>query len=139
VNLYSQWRGTNRFPALLKTFEFLARRPEVENRKVEVPQLPYFRQWVGRESKLGNPSLEKAVTDAKSEEQEQLSRVLQWSKEVNRTVTEIVQGIPPFPSVQASLEKISKEADMIVVSGTPEEALVREWEGHRRAGNGKKE
>src|SRR6476620_1778423 len=32
VNLYSQWRGINRFPALAMTFDLLMSRPEVLRR-----------------------------------------------------------------------------------------------------------
>jgi phosphoglycolate phosphatase-like HAD superfamily hydrolase len=38
--------------------------------------------------------------------------------------------MPPFPYVRESLEKIRPLADVIVVSATPGEALVREWEEH---------
>ena len=38
--------------------------------------------------------------------------------------------MPPFPYVRQSLEKIQPLADVIVVSGTPDEALKREWEEH---------
>ena len=43
---------------------------------------------------------------------------------------EIVKGIPPFPHVRQSLEKLSGRADMVVVSATPLEALEREWAEH---------
>src|SRR5436190_15386391 len=38
VNLYSQWRGINRFPALTRTFDLLADRPEVVRRGFKVPE-----------------------------------------------------------------------------------------------------
>ncbi len=37
VNLYSKWRGVNRFPGYLKTLEILAERPEVARRGFDVP------------------------------------------------------------------------------------------------------
>src|SRR3990172_2441242 len=39
VNLYSKWRGINRFPALTMTLDLLAERPEVAARHVEIPKL----------------------------------------------------------------------------------------------------
>ena len=36
--------------------------------------------------------------------------------------------MPPFPFVRESLEKMLGKADILVVSATPQEALVREWE-----------
>src|SRR3984893_5385261 len=40
VNLYSKWRGANRFPAYLKALDLLRERPEVQARRANVPQLP---------------------------------------------------------------------------------------------------
>jgi phosphoglycolate phosphatase-like HAD superfamily hydrolase len=38
--------------------------------------------------------------------------------------------VPPFPYVRESLQKLADKADAIVVSATPQEALVREWDEH---------
>src|SRR5213593_2755542 len=45
VNLYSKWRGINRFPALLMTFDLLAERPEAQKRGVKIPEVPNLRRW----------------------------------------------------------------------------------------------
>ena len=45
-------------------------------------------------------------------------------------VGDIVKGVPPFPKVRECLDKIIAQADLAVVSGTPGEALEREWEEH---------
>src|SRR2546423_3404835 len=37
VNLYSQWRGTNRWPALIMALDLLRGRPEVAARGFSVP------------------------------------------------------------------------------------------------------
>ena len=39
INLYSKWRGTNRFPGLVLTIDFLAERPEVLRRRPRLPAL----------------------------------------------------------------------------------------------------
>ena len=57
--------------------------------------------------------------------------MLQWSKIVNQTVSGLVEGIGPFNFVRESLGKAKAGADLIVVSQTPTEALVREWQEHR--------
>ena len=59
-----------------------------------------------------------------------MKQALAWSKAVNKTIEEIVRGVPPFPYVRECLEKLTAAADMIVVSATPSEALKREWEEH---------
>ncbi|MBN1421793.1 MAG: HAD family hydrolase [Planctomycetes bacterium] len=126
VNLYSKFRGVNRFPALTKAFDLLAERPEVRRRGVEMPEVPSLRAWIARETKLGNPALE---AEAKKTGDPVLARALAWSKDVNTAVAKIVgRGIPPFPFVRESLAKLDGRADMIVVSATPCEALKREWE-----------
>lgn len=127
VNLYSCWRGVNRFPALVKTFDFLSERQEVIQRGVEVPRAQGLRDWIDRETKLGNPALKAAV---EQDGDEDLKRTLAWSLEINATIAEMVEGIPPFPYVRESLAKLNTVADAMVVSQTPLEALVREWEEH---------
>ena len=57
VNLYSKWRGINRFPALTMTLDLLEERPEVKNRGTKIPKLQGVRDWIERETKLGNPAL----------------------------------------------------------------------------------
>lgn len=127
VNLYSKWRGINRFPALLMVFDLLAERAEVQRRGVAMPEVPTLRQWVETETKLGNPTLE-AVVEKTSDPV--LKRTLGWSEAVNATIADMVYGVPPFPFVRQSLEKMCARADAIVVSATPGEALQREWDEH---------
>lgn len=127
VNLYSKSRGINRFPALIETLQRLRRRPEVKARGVPIPLPESLMQWMSREKKLGNPALEKAVAESGDAE---LSRALEWSKAVNRSVEWMVHGVPPFPCVRESLQALADKADILVVSATPEEALRREWQEH---------
>jgi len=42
----------------------------------------------------------------------------------------MVRGVPPFPYVRQSIEKLCETADVMVVSATPQEALQREWDEH---------
>lgn len=125
VNLYSKWRGVNRFPALLKTFDLLSEWDKVLERGFTPPEVPNLRKWVKVESKLGNPALE---AYCKSYDEPDMHQALTWSKAVNATVAEIVKGgLPPFPHVRECLEKGKQRADMLVCSQTPTEALTREW------------
>ena len=126
VNLYSKSRGVNRFPALIETLEWLAKRPEVSTRGVKIAIPKSLINWIKTETKLGNPALERAVRETNDPI---LAKTLKWSEAVNRQVGEIVRdGVPPFPFVRESLEKMRGKADILVVSATPQEALVREWE-----------
>lgn len=125
VNLYSRDRGCNRFLALAKVFDLLRERTEVKRRGTDVPDLARLTAWTLRETKLGNPALEAEIERTGSEE---LKRVLEWSLAVNEAVARVVQGVTPFPLVRDCLETLQGKADVIVVSSTPGEALVREWE-----------
>src|SRR5262249_45197183 len=127
VNLYSRLRGVNRFPALTATFDLLAERPEDVRRKVVLQPLRRLRDWIGRESKLANPTL-RAEVEATGDPD--LGLALCWSEEVNRTIGEIVKDVPPFPFVRDCLETLSGKTDVMVVSATPGEALEREWAEH---------
>ncbi len=127
VNLYSKWRGINRFPALVDAFDLLIARPEVRARGFSLPDIPNLRKWLETESKLGNPALEAYCAE---HDDEDMHRALAWSKAVNVTVGEIVgEGLPPFPYVRESLEKAGAQADLMVCSATPTGALREEWEG----------
>src|SRR5262249_30590697 len=56
--------------------------------------------------------------------------VLEWSNAVNAMIEDLVKGVPPFPLLRESLQKMNEKADVIVVSQTPTEALEREWAEH---------
>ena len=127
INLYSRWRGINRFPGLVKTFELLADRPEMARRRFAVPGVEGLRAWVGRESRISNPVL-KAEVEATGDPD--LKRALVWSEAVNRSIAATVHGVPPFPFVLEALESLTGKADVMVVSATPGEALEREWREH---------
>ncbi|MBQ1864159.1 MAG: HAD hydrolase-like protein [Thermoguttaceae bacterium] len=125
VNLYSKTRGVNRFPALIEVFRLLNKRPEVVARgvKIEIPQV--LVDWIGQESKLGNPALTKYVEQTHDPLME---KALRWSIEVNETIDKVVgEGVPPFPKVRESLQKVQGKADVLVVSQTPQAALNKEW------------
>ncbi len=124
VNLYSRWRGVNRFPALIQVFDLLVEWPEVQKRRVEIPTAQPLRDWIARETRLGNPALE---AEAERTGDPVLKQALWWSIAVNEAVADLVHDVPPFPFVRESLEKVSKRAALIVCSAAPIEALRREW------------
>ncbi len=127
VNLYSHWRGINRFPGLVKVIELLRERPEVTARGVTLPPTGAIEEFVRTASSLGNPALEKAIAQGGDAA---LKHCLAWSNAVNASIEEMVKGLPPFPAARASLEKVVGRADTMVVSATPGEALRREWVEH---------
>src|SRR4051812_13251708 len=130
VNLYSQTRGCNRFKAVLHAFDLLREMPRVQHSGVAIPELPHVREWVKSESNLSNPRLGQLLETASGARHDELARLLEWSKTVNRYVEEIVHHLPPVAGVRESLIRLGERADVMVVSATPAEALRREWAEH---------
>jgi phosphoglycolate phosphatase-like HAD superfamily hydrolase len=128
VNLYSKWRGTNRFAALVKFAELLRQRPDVQRSGVPLPDFPSLRRFVASGAPLGNPAIAAAVRTTGDPE---LASVLAWSEDVNALIAKTVKQVPPFRWVLESLGRIEANSDAICVSQTPTEALVREWEEHQ--------
>ena len=136
VNLYSKWRGINRWPALVMVFDLLRERAEVQARHVEPPKAEALRAFIADDrfpksnDGLGAYMKSRQADGANSGIMEELQRAWTWTNAVNDTVADMVYGVPPFPYVRESLELLADKADMIVVSATPVEALRREWEEH---------
>ncbi len=133
ADLFSKTRGANRHKTAKRIIEeLLPTHPMVKERQFKVPRFPYYFAWVdAKDSVLSNDGLQKAIDNARSEEEkDELELVLAWSKQVNAAVGQIVKDMPPFPHVRESLQRISQCADSIVCSSTPDEALRREWEEH---------
>jgi phosphoglycolate phosphatase-like HAD superfamily hydrolase len=127
VNLYSKWRGVNRWPALVRALDLLRERGEVRARGVAVPEAPKVRAFIASGRPLSNDGLKAYMAEHPDRE---LERALRWTTAVNATIADIVRGVPPFPFVRETLESLQGLADVVVVSATPGEALVREWEEH---------
>ncbi len=128
VNLYSKWRGINRWPALTMVFDLLAERPEVEARGVEIPPAPRLREFINDDDYPKSNDGLAAYMDAHPDPE--LDRAMAWTTGVNDAVADMVHGVPPFPWVRESLAVLADTADLIVVSATPVEALTREWHEH---------
>lgn len=126
VNLYSKSRGINRFPALVEELQWLQKRPEVKARGVTIDIPQSLIDWIAKETKLGNPALIRAIQET---DDPGLKKTLAWSEAVNVSVDQIVdKGVPPFPFVRDCLKQMQGNADVLVVSATPQEALIREWQ-----------
>lgn len=130
VNLHSRMRGSNRFVALLKTFELLRNHPVMMEKDIHPPKLSTLRTYVHSGLPLGNPSLRQEVERTHDPE---LTRVLEWSLAVNVAIETHMRPVPPFPSALQALKLIGESSDALVVSQTPYEALEREWREHRIA------
>lgn len=127
VNLYSKWRGGNRWPSLVKVFELLAEREEVIARGAKVPKGEKLKEFIASGYSLSDAGLREYMTLHPDPE---LEKGLAWSMAVNQSIEEMVHGVPPFPFVRESLQKMQGWVDLMVVSATPLDALEREWQEH---------
>jgi phosphoglycolate phosphatase-like HAD superfamily hydrolase len=127
VNLYSKWRGINRWPALVMVFDLLRARPEVIARRVHITEAQKVREFIASGFPLSNDGLKAYKFEHPDHE---LEAAWSWTTGVNRAIADMVHGVPPFPFVRESLEQMRGVADIVVVSATPTEALEREWEEH---------
>lgn len=131
VNLYSKWRGCNRWLGVVHVLDLLRKRPEVQRRKARMTPGTHIREFTRTNNVLSNESIQAAVGRAADPEaKKELTQGLEWSAKVNRIIAEMVHDVPPFPFVRECLEKARSRADMMVVSQTPADALVREWHEH---------
>jgi len=131
VNLYSQWRGCNRWLAVLHVLDLLHDRPEVTRRTTSITRGEHIRAFVDSDSPRSNDGLTAFIAKTTDPEAKTaLEHALSWSLAVNETIARMVHDVPPFPFMRESLEKAAPKADMIVVSQTPVEALTREWKEH---------
>jgi phosphoglycolate phosphatase-like HAD superfamily hydrolase len=132
ADLFSRTRGANRHKTLKRIIaELLPAHPTVKARKFEVPQFPYYFAWVDDPGCVhSNDGLRRAIAKAEGQARKELETALTWSERVDKAVAEIVQGIPPFPFVRESLQKMQGKADIAVVSATPGATLAREWDEH---------
>ena len=128
VNLYCKFRGINRFPALLRVFELFADYPGVKASRVALPKIDALRAYVNSGLPLGNPSL---TTEAERTQDPELIRLLKWSLAINVEIDENMKPVPPYAWAKQALELIRTQSDAIVVSQTPEAALVKEWNLHK--------
>lgn len=127
TNLYSKSRGANRFPAYLLALDLLEQRAEVKARGFQVPRFPGLRDWVQRETKLSSGTVK---AEAEKTGDSDLKQASAWSTAVDATVKAMVHGVPPFPGVRESLQRLQGKADLIVCSATPTPALQAEWSEH---------
>jgi phosphoglycolate phosphatase-like HAD superfamily hydrolase len=127
VNLYSVYRGGNRFVSILKVFELLSRKKEIKDSGIKLPDVTALSEWMKNETRLGNASLREYL---KSDYDPDLEKVLNWSEAVNEDINRWLRNVPPFPNAIKAIEKISSVADLFIVSQTPVEALEREWVEH---------
>ncbi|WP_225753289.1 HAD family hydrolase [Actinotalea sp. Marseille-Q4924] len=127
VNLYSTHRGLNRWRALVEVFDLLRERPEPARRHVAVPAGDRLREFITSGRPLSTAGLRAYAAEHPDPE---LDQALRWTDGVDAAIADMVTGVPPFTGVRETLARAGEQADVMVVSATPVEALEREWGEH---------
>lgn len=124
VNLYSRWRGIDRWSGLITTFEFLRTRSELRDEAIPLPHLTGLQAFTRSGLPPSNEGLRQFMA---GRDYPELETVWEWSRAVNSTARERLRNIPAFPGVREVLAGLAGQADPAVISGNSLEALNREW------------
>ena len=127
VNLYSKTRGMNRFPAVVRTLELLGARKEAQERGYVCPDLTPLKKWIEETDSLSARGIREYVEAHGGDMDPILATAARWSAEVDENIERIVHGVAPLPGVKEAFAEIAQFADIVIVSATPHEAIVREW------------
>ena len=127
VNLYSKTRGANRFPALVRTLELLGERKEARERGYVCPDLTPLKTWIKNTDNLSAQGIREYAAAHAGDMDPVLATAARWSAEVDAHIERIVHGVAPLPGVKEAFAEISQFADIVIVSATPHEAIIREW------------
>ncbi len=127
VNLYSKTRGANRFPAVIRTLELLGQRKEAIERGYVCPDLTPLKKWAEETDSLSAKGIRDYAAEHGGDMDPILATAARWSAEVDENIERIVHGVAPLPGVKEAFAQIAEFADIVIVSATPHEALIREW------------
>ena len=127
VNILSINRGTNRFKALLLTFNYLREMDAVIKSNIKIPKLKILKKWIDKTERLSNDSLLKFLMEVTSYERTELETVIEWSEDVNRMVKMTAINLPPMEGALEAMSLLKNNVDLVVISNTPLKTLNREW------------
>ena len=87
VNLYSKWRGINRWPALVMVFDLLRERQEVQARGIVPPTAPRLREFIAADA---YPKSNDGLCAYMSEHPDaEFDTAWGWTTGVNAAITDI--------------------------------------------------
>lgn len=124
VNLYSCWRGQNRYLNLVRVMDMLREWPAAASSQALIPSMEALRLLAASGRPLSRDTLRQAAGDNR-----ELADVLSWSDRVDACIAKASASVRPFKGVEECLKMMSRQADIVVISQTPAAALRREWNG----------
>ena len=123
INLYTMTRGINRFRGLAQALS------EISEKYRKIEDISDLVRWAENAPELSNAALERAI--AEKPDSRILPKALAWSREVNRTITELPEDeVRPFPLAREALAFAHERADVAIVSSANLDAVLEEWQKH---------
>jgi len=119
INLYSKSRGINRFPGQYLAFK------ELEERGLhKFEGLEDFKDYIDSGFPFSNAGLKDYLEANPSEFNR---KILEWSLLGDEYFEIGTQNLPPFDGVKSAVEKMTLEADIMVVSAASYKGLLKDW------------
>ena len=91
------------------------------------PDLTPLKKWVEETDSLSARGIKEYAEAHGGDMDPILATAARWSAEVDENIERIVHGVAPLPGVKEAFAQIAQFADIVIVSATPHEALIREW------------
>ncbi|MDA3950899.1 MAG: hypothetical protein PF508_16955 [Spirochaeta sp.] len=128
--LYSRTRASNRFVLLLRTLDLLRRRYPPGSSGPEIPRLPHLRAHGGADGTVSTDSLAATIRElsADSPAAAELAAVQRWSQNVDAATRQNQRSVSVFSGVPEILRAAGQSAELVVVSQTPTDVLIDEWQ-----------
>lgn len=126
VNLYSNFRGVNRFVALKITFELLQKQEMVERKELRLPNYGVLEDYLESHKILSVHTLREFN---KNRRDSFINELIQWSEEGDALLNEITskEGNEPFCYALKSLKRMGENVKTVVVSSASQKALKQDW------------
>ena len=126
INLYSNYRGANRFIALLKFFEKLSKTSLSKKNNLISPNLNLLKNWIKTTNELSDKSFSNFLIDNKNNDAENI-KVIKWSKKINYLIDSSNHAVNAFDGAIKAFKGLYSKVDIVVVSNTPIKTLYNNW------------
>jgi len=119
-NLYSGYRGTNRFSSLLISFA------EIKKIDADLPvvDISPLREFVNNNEVLSSEALQAWIQKNPSPF---LNDVLRWSNRSDELFDKQTEGLLPFANAENAIKTMAEKADIMVVSSAIGKGLDKDW------------
>lgn len=126
INLYSEFRGSNRFLALLTFFNTLQAMPRSQGYR-PLPDTAGLRNWINSALTLSETDLVAGCETASGDALHILRDTLRWTREVNRIVNSLPEPAV-YPGASETLEIVQQHAiPLFVASSANRTAIESDW------------